>query len=300
MPAAIIGNSRMLACLRKTGELSRLFWPDIDYGQHLGDFLTGINLAAPEQKTYTLWFHRKNWQAGQRYLEGANVLETVYLNNLHRLKVTQTDFVLPDEDTLVRRYVIENLGTKLRNPVFFTYCGFRPEESNLYDNVYFDYTNNSLVFFRRNVYLTVAASGQPLAGFHCGRRGTPSDPYQEASRGRLWGSQDNMLKSAGSLAWKMGELAPEQSREISLYLIAGPNREDNQERLKSLLATSPSEQQDLTVKHWQGFLCKSPPDAAEAKEKALYIRSLLAMQLMTNSRTGASIAAPEFDPCYQM
>ncbi|NPV72486.1 MAG: hypothetical protein HPY89_01550 [Pelotomaculum sp.] len=42
-----------------------------------------------------------------------------------------------------------------------------------------DFSSNSPIFFRRKVYLAVAGAGYPLAGYRCGRRGTPSDPFQE-------------------------------------------------------------------------------------------------------------------------
>ncbi|HAQ07873.1 MAG TPA: hypothetical protein DCR24_10245, partial [Bacillus bacterium] len=40
----IIGNSKMLASLTKDGQLQRLFWPHIDFSQHMNRFYTGINL----------------------------------------------------------------------------------------------------------------------------------------------------------------------------------------------------------------------------------------------------------------
>jgi len=39
---AIIGNSGMLVCLTRNGELTRLFWPNIDYPQHFEKMATGI------------------------------------------------------------------------------------------------------------------------------------------------------------------------------------------------------------------------------------------------------------------
>ncbi|NLC67512.1 MAG: hypothetical protein GX754_01740, partial [Clostridiaceae bacterium] len=39
---AIIGNSRMLACLSSKGEIVRLFWPNIDYFQHVEKLIMGL------------------------------------------------------------------------------------------------------------------------------------------------------------------------------------------------------------------------------------------------------------------
>ncbi|MHB8986501.1 MAG: glycoside hydrolase family 15 protein [Eubacteriales bacterium] len=295
----MIGNSRILACYRNTGELYRFFWPDIDYGQHLGTFWCGLNLKDPDCDNRTAWFHLKNGLVFQRYLEDTNILETTYMNIQRKLNVLQADFVLPDRDVLVRRYQIVNLSANTLHPHFFVYCAPLLEESPLYDSAYFDPTNNSLVFFRRNVYLTLAASGYNISGFQCGRRDTPSDPLVEASGGRLWGIQDNIMLSSGSLSWDMGELGPGLSADIAIYFIAGRSREKNRRQLAGLLAANPAEWKDQTARHWRGYLAKAGSLQGEESQRAYYRRSLLTLQLMTNSKTGASIAAPEFDPFYR-
>jgi len=74
LPAGITGNSRMLACLGQNGELYRLFWPDIDYGQHLGIFWTGLYIKSPHRDNRTLWFHTMNRVPGQCYLDDTNII----------------------------------------------------------------------------------------------------------------------------------------------------------------------------------------------------------------------------------
>jgi len=297
MPAAIIGNSKMLACHRANGEIFRLFWPHIDYGQHLGHFWPGIRIAYPEWQGFTKWFHLNIWESSQHYLEDTNVVETTLSSLTHRLTAVQSDFVFPRHDILARYYVLKNEGEKSEKINFFVYCTFDIEESSLYDGAYVDFSNNSLVFFRRNIYLALAGAGYPLAGYQCGRRGTPSDPYQDASKGFLWGTRDNILQSAASMAWDLGELQPGESKSFSLYLAAG--HEENQ--VRSLLAEAASktgsEWLEKTRQYWQGWL---EPDKQNGKSgDAAFRRSLLTMKLLSAQDTGASIAAPEFDPCYQ-
>jgi len=297
MPAAIIGNSKMLACHRANGEIFRLFWPHIDYGQHLGHFWPGIRIAYPEWQGFTKWFHLNIWESSQRYLEDTNVLETTLSSLTHHLTAVQNDFVLPHHDILARYYVFKNKGEKSEKINFFVYCAFDIEESALYDGAYVDFSNNSLVFFRRNIYLALAGAGYPLAGYQCGRRGAPSDPYQDASKGFLWGTRDNILQSAASMAWDLGDLQPGESKSFSLYLAAG--HEENQ--VRSLLAEAASKTGsqwlEKTKQYWQGWLA---PDEQNGKPgDPAFRRSLLTMKLLSDQETGASIAAPEFDPCYQ-
>lgn len=297
MPAAIIGNSKMLACHRENGEIFRLFWPDIDYGQHLGHFWPGIRVAFPGWHGLTKWFHLNIWKNSQRYIENTNILETTLTSLTHHLRAIQSDFVLPGSDVLVRHYEFINEGEKSEKITFFVYCAFNIEESSVQDGAYIDFSNNSLVFFRRNIYFALAGAGYPLAGYQCGRHGTASDPYQDASKGFLQGTRDNILQSAGSMAWDLGELKPCEHKNFSLYLAAG----EKEGQVRDLLAEACSEEGGLwlekTKHYWHGWL-EPVMERAEGHGPSAFNRSLLTIKLLTSKETGASIAAPEFDPYY--
>ena len=51
---AVIGNGSMLGCITETGELIRLYWPEIDYSQHIEKMLTGF--FSINDHTGTIWF----------------------------------------------------------------------------------------------------------------------------------------------------------------------------------------------------------------------------------------------------
>lgn len=298
MPEAIIGNSRMLVSVRKHGEIFKLFWPYIEYAQHLGRFWPGLKLAAAEGESFTRWFHLNVWEAKQRYLENTNVLETTLYSVSHYIKVIQRDFVLPDHDILVRYYEIRNDGEKPEKLSFLLYCNLEIEESPLYDSAYFEPANNSLVFYRRNIYFATTGAGYPLTGYHLGRRGTGSDPYQDASKGLLWGNSDNIRESSGSLAWDLGELPPGQCKTFSLYLAAGHGKDAVMDQLALATAKPGHEWLDDTISYWRSWLGPNIQPSGDYNGYPTFKRSLLAIKLMTSKETGASIAAPEFDPYY--
>lgn len=306
MPAAILGNGKMLAALKENGELSRLFWPQIDYGQHLGYFWPGIKTSSPGEAASTKWLHLDLWNHSQRHLNNTNILQTKMQSRTHSLEVVQQDFVLPAKDILVRHYTLTNHGTQKEKLTFLVYCAFSPEESLRCDGVYVDFFNNSLVFYRRNVCLAIAAATYPLAGYQCGRRGTPADPFRNADSGILSGDVDNIRESAGSLAWDMGEMPPHTAKDFTLFLAAGASQEEVSTLLTSVLPQAGAALLAQTKHYWHHWLAEKEHTIATANsgntgaESKVYNRSLLAMQLMTSKETGASIAAPEFDGGYLM
>ncbi|MHB8158771.1 MAG: hypothetical protein ACYDEQ_15530, partial [Desulfocucumaceae bacterium] len=72
MPGGIVGNGKMLCSIGKNGLLHRLFWPHIDWGQHMGIFKVGIQgQGGPVQ-----WLDGDSFQHRQLYLEDTNILVT--------------------------------------------------------------------------------------------------------------------------------------------------------------------------------------------------------------------------------
>ncbi|HEU5491599.1 MAG TPA: hypothetical protein VFU84_12475, partial [Gaiellaceae bacterium] len=55
-PAAILGNGSLLATVSARGEIERLFWPNVDHGQHLGELRLGL-----ERDGGTLWLDDEPW-----------------------------------------------------------------------------------------------------------------------------------------------------------------------------------------------------------------------------------------------
>ena len=98
---AVIGNGSMLGCITESGELFRLYWPEIDYPQHIEKMLTGF--FGFNNNTGTIWFSEGDHEITQRYVEKTNILETSAVLQKLNLSVTQTDFCLPDSPVMVSR-----------------------------------------------------------------------------------------------------------------------------------------------------------------------------------------------------
>ena len=102
---AIIGNKQMVASFTKTGELLRIYYPNIDFRQFIDYFHVGVKI----NDSNIVYLHNDiNNQYNQKYVEGTNILETEILNTYFKLNVTQTDFVWSKQNMLIKKYKIKN------------------------------------------------------------------------------------------------------------------------------------------------------------------------------------------------
>lgn len=297
LPGAVIGNGRMLATIKNTGELYRLFWPHIDQAQHLGQFIVGVRQTAPAPEG-VWWLHESPWHGEQHYLNETPVVLTCRRRDDVGLLVEQADFILPEEDILARQYRVTNLSDRARTLNLVVYCTFLIDESALYDTMYLELTHQTLIQFRRNIFLALKAPGYPLVGYHTGRRDTPGDPLAAASRGEFYGDSSTLRAGAGALAWEMGEILPGETRELTLYLAAASSEAAVLELLSRVSGKSGQQWREETAGFWEHWLEHQPLAEGKGEENGAFRRSLMVLKLLTNRETGGSIAAPEFDPFY--
>ena len=150
---AITGNSSMLACITDRGELVRLFWPNIDYPQHIDRLFCGIFLKGRENTT--TWFHDWDWAHSQSYIEDTNIVKTVYENINRGLRVIQTDFVLPYADIMIRKYEVQNIGNDALDLGFIVYSSGISTNPHL-AGVLFDFENDALLHYRHGYYISIS------------------------------------------------------------------------------------------------------------------------------------------------
>ncbi|WP_159426200.1 glycoside hydrolase family 15 protein [Desulfolucanica intricata] len=287
----------MLVSFKADGKLSKLFWPHIDYGQHMGLFLSGINIV--NDSSQTLWLGGDSWQSTQEYLGDTNIVSTKLTAPHNNLEVVQMDLVLPEHDVLARHYKIRNNHSQAREMSFLTYTLFEIEESNQYDTAYFDFDIPAMVHFRKDIFFALAADRRyRIAGYQCGRKNTPADPITAAANGNLNGELNGIREAAGALAWKLGTLGPEEEKEITLYLACAHNRDSLAKLMHKIQGKEWQHWFTKTRKYWESWLTPSKVVNSKVDNFALYKRSILTTKLLCDKETGGIIAAPEFDPHY--
>jgi glucoamylase len=146
-PAAILGNSSLLATISERGEIERLFWPNVDHGQHLGELRLGL-----ERDGTIAWLDDAPCSWEQSYADGSSVLRTTA--DLEGTTVVITDLVTPAEPVLVRG-IRSTSATRLVVRIAPSLDGDERSGAG-----YVDPGSGALVFYLRGVALAVALIAQ--------------------------------------------------------------------------------------------------------------------------------------------
>lgn len=307
----VAGNSGMLACIDKDGELVRLFWPDIDFPQHIERFLVGI--VCPERWQGASWLCGREgngtegqgscptsgaaghvpepgtWQTSQYYITDTNIAVTEFINETAGLKIVQKDFALPDWDVFTRYYEIFNMYT---TPLTLGFTVYSASISTMPDTagVMFLQDPPALMHYRHGYYYAIASDRKP-AQYQLG-----GNALENAQRCDLKGNDTIGMMKEGSLAWQPETLAAGGRTSFSLRICFARDSRDLNRLLRKVTGNDPAADLKATEAYWLAYLGRARQiRTGQGKIDELYKRSLLVFALMTNKRTGALLAAPEID-----
>jgi glucoamylase len=286
---AIAGNSAMLLSLGNTGRLYRLWWPHIDFPQHLDEMRTGLQLhGTPGGVT---WFDEPaaGWVHEAAYVAHTNAYQVTARHPEIPVTVEQTDFAVPGQPIMVRWYRLTYHGHEQRDLDFYHYGSFRIAENELYATTEFRGEHDALLHFRHE-YAFAVGSSRICSGYQAG-----GGARYGAEHGWLNGNDIDM-QADGALKWTFAGLEPGQTVVLPVYIAAGHSRD---EALQALSLAKSREAADLFCEmeaYWANYLANAAPcPSGDEAISALYERSLLAMKLMADEETGTIVAAPEFD-----
>src|SRR5215467_12282352 len=145
---AALGSGNLTATLSRCGEVTGLKWPgpsfydqiaylssnapDARLQPHLGALddmgaFGGIAYRTARKRGFT-WLRDDGWTHAQHYsAETSDVLVTEMTNATLGLRVTATNFILPDRDVLVNDYLVEReRGSPVQSARFVFYSNFSP------------------------------------------------------------------------------------------------------------------------------------------------------------------------------
>jgi glucoamylase len=268
-PAAILGNGSLLVTISERGEIERLFWPNVDHGQHLGELRLGV-----ERDGTTAWLDDAPCSWGQAYAAGSSVLRTTA--DLDGTSVEITDLVTPAEPVLVRA-IRSSSAERLVVRIAPSLDGDERSGAG-----YVDPGSGALVFYLRGVALAVALTADDTT------------TTLRESNGRE-ATQDVVVHRAPVDGTVSGAL----SGEARVLVAFGATPDEAIARLRRPADVA----FDVLVAERTAYdretIALARPAAGEAAVGDLYARSLLVLEQLTDRQTGATIAAPEFDPTFE-
>ncbi|OGO81550.1 MAG: glycoside hydrolase [Clostridiales bacterium GWC2_40_7] len=283
----IIGNSSMLGCITDTGELVRLYWPNIDYPQHLDKFLTG--LFFPGKPVGTSWLDSEDWSRQQKYIPDTNIMETGFINRNNSIIVNQRDFVLPHKDILVRHYEFENTGESEIEAGFMLYSSAVSTNAQM-SCILFNFKYDSLVHYRHNYYVSISADADAWK-FQLG-----NDAFNCAGRVELNGNDSIGMMHDGAMSWMLGRIMPGMRRTLNLYICTAHTLKDLKETIREAKAGDYSRKYAETERYWKELIKGSRSFiTGNAEIDELYRRSILVFKLMSDKNTGGLLASAEID-----
>ena len=281
--SAVIGNGRMLVALDGRGTIIDI-WSDagksaihnprwwIQKGTtplHTGAFL-GIQRGSGG----VLWL-REAKVLSQAYVRDTNVLETRYLLP-DDSEVTVTDYATIDADLVVRHVWLDppQYDTYVIAFQNFDLGGRSDNDRARYDNGVIYQTCGDTA-----VVAGVGSSAAP-ASVHIGT----GESLDQVSRGQLNNRKSGSGDVATVLRWPV-------HRSITLFYSFAPSRRQSQSQITKFGSSSPKPPQVTVESHWKDWLARAKPiDIPDKSLALLYKRSLLTLQLMHHSDTGAIAA----------
>src|SRR5262249_42219315 len=252
----------------------RLWWPHIDYPQHVDEIRTGLSWNGTPGGVS--WFDEAEagWTHEAGYVPSTNIYRVASSRPDCPVTVEQCDFAVPGQPLFVRWYRLTNTDKQTRSLTFYHFGSFRIMESELYATTEFRGEHDALLHFRHQ-YAFAVGSDAVCSGYQAGQCA-----WHAAQTGELNGNEIDMVPD-GAMTWRLVDVAPGATVELPIYIAAGHSRGEALEALALAKSRSPKMWFDDTVRYWQTYLQSTPscPGGNDAVRE-LYERSLLAMKLM--------------------
>jgi glucoamylase len=296
----VIGNGQILATIGKRGELRHLFWPTIDYPQHILGSLSGIFLSNKSIAKFS-WLTDFPWQQRQEYVADANILYSYFKNSEVGIEIRTTDFVLPDTNILNRNFLFKNAGRDvfLR---FFYYNDLAIAETDIDDAAYYIPQKDVIVHYKRNIYF-LYGSPTKSSGHQCGVHGEDSDSFNDVYDSELSG--DSLVLYDGSravnscLSWDIGDIQNGENRELTVLIVLGSNEKEVLGSFGENCAVGTNALFKRTEDYWKNWISPFKRDFGNEKVNRMMRRSLLLLKLLIDKNHGGIVAAPCMKPEYR-
>lgn len=271
---AILGNSRVLACMSDKAELIRLYYPYIDYFQLIDTYSFGTF-----ENNQIHWF--KDADLINQYYEG-NILYTEL--KVNGVEVILRDYVLPDENILVRAIKL----MKPSNLILYSKLN-----SNVDKQVSSMVVDNTLIQYCQDMYMATF-SDKDIYKY---RINNAKDSLETPN----FNSEDYIGMSADAI------ISYENVSEIVLYTTLNSKLNSTSDGCLETVKWCKKQKENLlynmTKKFWDNYMESFSrneilKNVTKVKERGIIERTIYMFALLSNEYTGAILASPDVDENY--
>ena len=292
---AIIGNKSILASFTSKGEMLRMYYPTKDNKQYINYFHTGVKI----NDSNIIYLHEDmNNTYNQFYEKDTNILNTEIENTYFNLKILQTDFVLIKEDILVKRYTFVNNATIDLDVKFLIHSALVSDNNNFVSGRVID---NGLMQYTHDYTFSIFAKEQALLSHQI--HNSNANFYTGVIKDKDYIGMSN----DSSISYDIGVMRPNEKKVLDICIMIEKIKdrntlmdiENNIERVKKI---DLNKEYSNVKTYWKKYVnfhdtlkLKPAANAYEERIEEIYKRSILLLPLLTNPKTGASVAAVEID-----
>lgn len=295
IPTAATGNGLSLATFGRSGELMGFFYPRIDFAQNVREGMWGLRFPNRLEQEAFLWCFEHCWQVSQAFEPSTNILVTRLTHREMDLAIEITDVLPPGEHGLLRRIVMRKGETV--GPVQFVHyfrlsVGDMPERNG----VVVLPLKNTVVQQFRDIAIAVSGSEPLVSSCHTVHPGQES-PTKAAMRGGHFGTTGRAIGRA-DFCVAFPPVAGGQW-QATLCVAGGHSRAAAVERAKRILDLDFAEVLSAArARSSEQLQAAGPCTVLELTDA--FERAVISLHDLFDVQTGTFIAAPEFDPGYEL
>ena len=287
---AIIGNKNLIASFSKSGELLRLYYPQVDFKQYI-DFM---NIGIKVNDSGIIYLHSDiNNIYTQEYVENTNILKTYIYNSYFKLEIKQTDFVPIKQNVLVKKYRIKNNNTIDLNINFLIHSKLLTNENNKVSGIFKD---NILMQYTHDSTFGIMSDFNALS-FQI------NDTSSNIMSGIIGGKDYIGMSDDSSISYDINVLKPGEEKEINILMFVNNNKSENiVDKINYIKKLDLKNEYENTKKYWRKYLKDHSTMVIDGEQSdylkrvdTIYKRTILLFPLLYNSETGGISAGLEVD-----
>lgn len=283
----IFGNGRILGTVGGSGDITQIFWPNIDFPYHVTITKMGI-----VDEHSTSWLSSGGWKNEFSYLPSSNVIQII--SRKKGIRVKRYIFALPDEDIIEISTEIENKSSTSSNFEIEFYGNFSILESSRANAVYYDFSKQAMVFYKHGYFFAVGANAN-VDTYSC-LRANKNTELGLRMRAKVAGESAHAAGDvAGYFRWNIGKLRPGDTGKVPILICCGNSSQEVLSKLEKEKKQDNQKVLEQTINESTSFLGDTRIPQTENSRQKLFERSILAIRLLCDSK-GGILTAPEFDP----